>query len=148
MDEKIINFISKQTCANVCCVDEKGHPYCYTCFYSFESEEMLLHYKSSNETHHSVLLLRNPNVAGTILPDAFSILQIKGIQFEGMILPFDHSHTKNAISHFHKKHPIALAMPGEIWTIKLNSVKLTDNTLGFGKKLIWQREESEHHHAH
>ena len=148
MDEKIKNFINKQTCANVCCVDEKGHPYCYTCFYSFEIDEMLLHYKSSNETHHSVLVLRTPFVSGTILPDALNVMQIKGIPFEGLILPFDHSHTKNAISHFHKKHPIALAMPGEIWTIKLTSVKLTDNTLGFGKKLIWQREETETHHLH
>ena len=141
MNERISNFILKQTCASICCMDEKGHPYCFTCFYSFDSEEMLLHYKSSTETRHSVLLLRHPLVAGTILPDSLSILQIRGIQFEGFILPFDHSHTKNASSHFHQKHPVALAMPGEIWTVKLTSIKFTDNTLGFGKKLIWSREE-------
>jgi uncharacterized protein YhbP (UPF0306 family) len=30
-------------------------------------------------------------------------------------------------------------MPGEIWTIKINRIKYTDNTLGFGKKIIWER---------
>lgn len=139
-DDRIIQFISKQTCANVCCADEASHPHCYTCFYSFDPEEMLLHYKSSNETHHSTLLLKNPVVAGTIVPDTLNVLQIKGIQFRGIILPFDHSHYKDAAAHYHTKHPIGYMMPGEIWTIKLTSIKFTDNTLGFGKKLLWERE--------
>lgn len=78
-------------------------------------------------------------VAGTIVPDSLNVLQIKGIQFLGIILPFDHSHYKDASSHYHSKHLIALMMPGEIWTIKLTSIKFTDNTLGFGKKLLWER---------
>jgi uncharacterized protein YhbP (UPF0306 family) len=29
----------------------------------------------------------------------------------------------------------------EIWMVAPTMMKLTDNTLGFGKKLIWQSEE-------
>jgi hypothetical protein len=121
-------------------VDETGHPHCFTCFYSFDPEEMLLHYKSANETQHSALLLKKPLVAGTIVPDALDVLHIKGVQFQGIILPFDHSHYKDASTHYHGKHPVALLMPGEIWTIKLLTIKFTDNTLGFGKKQLWERE--------
>jgi hypothetical protein len=36
---------------------------------------------------------------------------------------------------------MALAMPGHIWTIQLTEIKMTDNTLGFGKKIAWSRSE-------
>ena len=35
---------------------------------------------------------------------------------------------------------MALAVAGEIWTIKMDSIKMTDSTLGFGKKITWERE--------
>lgn len=140
MNDKINEFIAKQTCGNLCCVDKQGNPYCFSFFYSFNSEKGLLHYKSSNDTRHSEIILSNPSVAGTILPDKLNMLQIKGIQFEGVILPNEHVLAKHASSHYHKKHPVALAMPGEIWTIQINNIKFTDNSLGFGKKILWGRE--------
>tara|TARA_B100000508_G_scaffold18974_1_gene12660 strand:- start:1065 stop:1169 length:105 start_codon:yes stop_codon:yes gene_type:complete len=30
-------------------------------------------------------------------------------------------------------------MSGRIWAIELIGIKMTDNTLGFGKKLIWTK---------
>ena len=141
MEESIRKFIKKQTCANICCVDEKGNPYCFSCFYSFNEQEGVLHYKSGLDTHHSALITANPVIAGTILPDKLNVLQVKGIQFEGIVLTADHSFMKNASSHYHKKYPFALAMTGEIWTVQLNSIKMTDSKLGFGEKIIWSREE-------
>lgn len=142
MKTSIDKFIEKQTCASICCVDEYNLPYCFTCFYSYNSEDTLLYYKTTADTHHSVLLLKNPSVAGAIQPDKLNLLKIKGVQFEGIVLPNDHLLTKNASSHYYKKHPVALTMPGEIWTIQINSIKFTDNTLGFGSKLKWKRVES------
>ena len=80
-------------------------------------------------------------MAGTILPDKLNVLQVKGVQFEGVILPQDHPASKSASTHYYKKHPMAIAMPGDIWTIQVNSIKFTDNSLGFGKKLTWSRVE-------
>ncbi|MGB3007274.1 MAG: pyridoxamine 5'-phosphate oxidase family protein [Chitinophagaceae bacterium] len=139
MNDKIIEFIAKQTCGNLCCVDKKGNPWCFSFFYSYDENEVLLHYKSSEETRHTPIINANPAVAGTILPDKLNLLQIKGIQFEGIVLPFDHPLAKHASSHYYKKHPVGIAMPGEIWTIRVNNIKFTDNTLGFGKKLLWER---------
>jgi uncharacterized protein YhbP (UPF0306 family) len=52
----------------------------------------------------------------------------------------DHLFSRDASSHYHKKYPFALAMPGEIWTVQINSIKMTDSKLGFGKKITWNRE--------
>jgi uncharacterized protein YhbP (UPF0306 family) len=34
-------------------------------------------------------------------------------------------------------------MPGEVWTIELLTMKMTDNTLAFGKKIIWEKNQIE-----
>jgi uncharacterized protein YhbP (UPF0306 family) len=31
-------------------------------------------------------------------------------------------------------------LPAPVWEIRLDEVKFTDNTLGFGKKMHWQRD--------
>ena len=139
MNERISEFISKQTCGTLACVDETGSTWCFSFFYSFDEENKLLFYKSSNDTRHSIIIHGNPKVSGTILPDKLNFMAIKGVQFEGVILSADDPLAAQASAHYHKKHPVALAMNGEVWTIRLDHVKFTDNTLGIGKKLNWVR---------
>jgi uncharacterized protein len=140
MNGHIIQFIKKQTCASVCCVNEQGSPYCFSCFYVFNSEEGLLYFKSSASAHHSTIVSNNFSVAGTILPDKLNVLMVEGLQFTGSILPEDHPSTQQAAMHYYKKNPAALAIPGELWTIQIDQIKMTDSTLGFGKKITWNRE--------
>ena len=137
MNEIIVNFLQKQTCATVCSVDEEGKPWCFSCFYVFNAIEGLIYYKSSADTHHSILIKNNPSVAGSILPDKLNTLQVKGVQFEGIVLEGNHPLTEYAAVQYYKKNPVAMAMPGEIWTIQLRHIKMTDSTLGFGKKITW-----------
>lgn len=139
MNEKIAAYISKQTCGNLACVDEQGNSWCFSFFYSFDEEAGLLYYKSSTDTRHSIIIHTNPKVSGTILPDKLNFLAIKGIQFEGVVLSADDPMAVNASAHYHQKHPMALAMAGQVWTIRLDHLKFTDNALGFGKKLNWNR---------
>jgi uncharacterized protein YhbP (UPF0306 family) len=40
---------------------------------------------------------------------------------------------------------VAVAMKAPVWRLKLNYIKMTDNTLGFGKKLLWDRGMSDIH---
>jgi uncharacterized protein YhbP (UPF0306 family) len=139
MNENIDAFIQEHTCANIACLDANNQPYCFSCFYAVDIQEGLLYFKSSTDTNHAAFLLSNPIVAGTILPDKLNKLQVKGIQLEGIVLSFDHEQAKNAARNYYKAHPIAMAMSGEVWTIQINRIKYTDNTLGFGKKIIWER---------
>jgi uncharacterized protein len=140
MNETIIHFLQGQTCATICCVDELDKPYCFSCFFASNSEEVLLYFKSSADSHHSVLMKKNPFIAGTILPDKLNMLVVKGLQFEGILLDAHHPFTEKASGYYHKKHLMALAIPGEIWTIQINCIKMTDSTKGFGKKITWNRE--------
>lgn len=139
--ENIIRFLQKQTCATISLVNEQGRPYCFNCFYAFNSEDGLLYFKSSATTYHVGLLKANPFTAGTILPDKLNVLMVKGVQFEGIVLQEDDPLTQNASRIYHKKHPLALAINGETWTIRLQRIKLTEGTKGFGKKFTWCRED-------
>jgi uncharacterized protein YhbP (UPF0306 family) len=141
MNENIPKFIRQQTCASISCVDEKGRPYSFSCFYAFNEKEGLLYYKSSLETKHSQIILEHPFVSGTILPDKLNKLRIRGLQFEGEVLPAIHPDAKDAADNYYKSHPLAMAIGGEVWTIRISNIKFTDSALGFGKKMGWKREE-------
>ena len=106
MNENITRFLQQQTCATICCVDEQGKPYCFSCFYAFNIEKGLLYFKSSIDSHHSVLMKKNPFIAGTVLPDKLNSLLVKGIQFEGIVLDELHLLTKQSSNYYHKKHRI------------------------------------------
>ncbi len=141
MINNIAKFIEQQTCASICCVDEKNQPYCFSCYYAFHRETGIMYFKSSSNSHHAALLKNNPQIAGTVLPDKLSKLLVKGIQFEGIALETNDALMKDAMRYYLEQHPLAIAVPGELCGIQINHIKMTDSTLGFGKKFIWKRME-------
>ena len=142
MKENITEFLDSQTCASVCCIDSNKAPYCFSCYYAFNAADALLYFKSSADTTHGRLLEQNPQIAGTILPDKLVKLTTRGIQFTGTLLQENDLQRKDAGNRYYQKFPLALAVPGHIYTIRLNSIKMTDSTLGFGKKILWTREQA------
>lgn len=141
MESRIADFIKKQKVATICCVDEDGLPYCFSCFFAFSNDPCLLFFKTNNATHHAMIMRKNRTVAGTIMPDKLNVLAIKGIQFQGIVLPPDETNTIQASIIYHSKYPFALAMAGDVWKIELTNIKMTDNSRGFGKKLSWNKTE-------
>ena len=137
MNPTIIEFLQSQSCANIACLDLAGNPYSFSCFYVFHPELNQLYFKSSTDSAHAGFLISSPAVSGTVLPDKLNKLMVKGVQLEGVCLDEDHALAKGASQYYHKKNPMALAMSGKVWTIQLQHVKLTDSSLGFGKKLHW-----------
>lgn len=71
------------------------------------------------------------------MPDKLHALAIKGIQFHGMVLPASDERTKDASFRYHASFPFASVVPGEVWTIQLSHIKMTDSTNGFGAKIVW-----------
>ncbi len=141
MNETIIQFLQQQTCASICTVDETGKPYCFSCFYAFNETAGLIYFKSSANSRHAALMKNNLFVAGTVLPDRLNKISTRGIQFEATVLDTEQLLVKHSFGIYLKKHPLALAMPGDIWVLQINHIKMTDSTLGFGKKIIWHREK-------
>lgn len=139
MNERIIEFIQQQTCATICCIAENGEPHCFSAFYALDARKALLHYKSSADTRHSRILSANAWVAGTILPDKLQKLAVQGIQFNGVLLPKEHKEAENAEFIYHKRYPFATAIEGDVRTLQLTEIKMTDGTLVFGEKIKWKR---------
>ena len=139
VDKDILEFIEEQKCANICCLKPNGTPYCFSCYFAFDNDDMMLFFKSSSDTNHIPYLLANQNIAGTILPDKLKNLIVQGIQFEGIFILDDEVLFKKASKKYHSKFPFALMIPGKIWVVQLNTIKMTDSTKGFGTKINWQR---------
>jgi len=124
-------------------------PQCATLFFVYDalhpkstSSSLTAHVSfivaSDTKTEHIQNLLANENVAGTIALETKSIGKIQGIQFQAkMSLSEDLEDKKQ----YFKAFPYALAMNPTLWKIKISSMKLTDNRLGFGTKLIWKFSE-------
>lgn len=138
MDKKISAFILAQTALTIA-TSIDSIPYCATCFYAYIEKDNLLVFKSDTETKHISDALLNNKVAGSILMDKTEIGKIKGIQFNGIFFTPKEDHLKDAQKGYYFKFPYAAAMKGDLWAIELTSVKFTDNTLGFGKKIIWEK---------
>ena len=141
MNDKILAFLKKQNAASICCVNEMNESYSFSCFFVFNSAENLLYYKSTASAYHSKILLQNPKVSGTIMPDKLNKLAVKGIQFTGVVLNEDDPVWMDVFKHYHSRFPLTVAIPGVVRTIQLNQLKMTDNVPGFFKRHSWQREE-------
>lgn len=136
-DQLIIAFLKSQTVLTLATA-VFNKPYCATCFYAYSEQSNVLIFKSSKDTVHVQNGLQNNLVSGSILPDRLIAGKVKGVQFSGVFSSPDAGLLDEAKKKYYKKYPFALAVPGEIWVVRLNALKFTDNTLGFGKKLIWE----------
>ncbi len=137
---RIWEFITAQTVLNLATsVDDS--PYCCSCFYVLDESQKMLVFKSGEGTRHEKDIERQPEVAGTILPDLSSLGTIKGIQFMGNIVDPTENERDAMIGSYYRKYPYARAMKGNFRFIGLTFVKMTDNTLGIGKKIIWDKTE-------
>jgi uncharacterized protein len=142
MDKAIQHFFETESNLTFCTV-EGDAPYCANCFYAFIEDGNYLVIKSSESTQHIKNALLNDKVAGTVVPNIHKIGNIKGIQFTGKFSVPQNELFTRAKTKYYLKHPVSIALPGELWLIELESVKMIDNTMGFGKKLKWEKEVHE-----
>jgi len=106
-------------------------------FYAYLTEEKLFVVASDPQTEHMRNVAKNPNVAGTIVLETVSVGKIEGLQFKAMMYKAEDN---KVITAYFKRFPYAKVLNPLLWIIKPMSMKLTDNRLGFGKKLNWTRD--------
>jgi uncharacterized protein YhbP (UPF0306 family) len=63
--------------------------------------------------------------------------KIRGIQFQGLVSEPEGEDLPLAKSAYLKRFPVAMLMDTHLWMVELTHIKMTDNKLGFGKKIIW-----------
>lgn len=131
--QKIDTFLQKHHVLTLATTDKEELSAC-NLFYAFDAQKISFVVASSDETTHIKHILHNPKVAGTVVLETKIVGKIEGVQFRGELLPLDDDELKKL---YFKSFPYALAMSPKLWQIKIDYFKLTDNTLGFGKKIIW-----------
>ncbi len=139
IDKRIVRFIKKHHVLTVAsCV--KDNPWTSNCFYAFMEEEICFVFTTDDDTRHGKEFEINPKVAGSVVLETKIIGKIRGLQFEGTASKPEGSLYKKAKKAYLKKFPFAVLMKTNLWIVRLNHAKLTDNRLGFGKKVIWDTE--------
>lgn len=134
MEEKFHLFLKDHHVLNLAtCKDNQ--PYACSCFYAFSPQNACFVVASDPKTRHLQEALANPLVAGTVTLETKTVGQIQGMQFTG--------HLSQALAQdkslYYKTYPFALALRPSLWRIRIDYAKLTDNRLGFGKKLEFFR---------
>ncbi|HZJ74123.1 MAG TPA: pyridoxamine 5'-phosphate oxidase family protein [Perlabentimonas sp.] len=138
-DKRIVSFINNHHVLTLAtCNDEE--PYCANCFYVYMEEDNSLVFTSDFDTKHIRQVSHNVYVAGSIVLETEIIGKLRGIQLQGIVSEArDELYTKARAAYL-KRFPVAMLMKTTLWVIDLTFLKFTDNTLGFGKKLIWEKE--------
>jgi uncharacterized protein YhbP (UPF0306 family) len=139
-DQKIVAFLKKHHVLTLStCVDHQ--PWCANCFYAFDAEKITMVFTSDFGTRHIKEGVQNSRVAGSVVLETSVVGKIQGIQFSGELFLSDGEEAGETNSLYLKRFPFAILMNTTLWKLRVDYAKMTDNRLGFGKKLIWERKE-------
>ena len=131
----LIRYLKKQHVLSLC-AHHGDDMWCASCFYVFDETRMAFWLMTEPATRHGALMQRNPQVAGSINGQPKSVLLIKGVQYRGRIQLTDEARARQA---YQKRFPVAKKVTAPLWEIVVDELKMTDNALGFGTKITWQR---------
>ncbi|MDA7817858.1 pyridoxamine 5'-phosphate oxidase family protein [Sulfurimonas sp.] len=131
--DKIDNFLQEHHVLSLATYSEGELSSC-NLFYAYDKNNISFVVASSDETTHIKNITSNPKVAGSIVLETKTVGKIQGVQFRGVFSDLEDGSLKDL---YFKSFPYAISMNPKLWVIKVNYFKMTDNRLGFGKKLIW-----------
>jgi uncharacterized protein YhbP (UPF0306 family) len=139
VDNRVIRFFRKHHVLTIS-TSVENEPWCANCFYVYLEEENSLVFTTDIDTRHGKEFIENPLVAGSVVLETIVIGKIRGIQFQGTVSEPDGEMLSKAKWAYLKKFPPAALMDTHLWVIKLTHIKMTDNRLGFGGKIIWTHD--------
>ena len=139
IETRIIKFFRKHHVLTVATSSEQ-EPWCANCFYVYLEEENAIVFTTDADTRHGKEFLKNPLVAGSVVLETMRLGKIQGIQFQGVVSEPEGEMLSKAKWAYLKKFPPAVLMDTHLWIVKLTLIKMTDNRLGFGKKILWTHD--------
>ena len=136
IDRRITRFFRKHHVLTIA-TTVRNEPWCANCFYVYLEEENALVFTTDSDTRHGKEFSMNSLVAGSVVLETMVFGKIRGIQFQGIVSEPEDELLAMAKSGYLKRFPVAALMDFRLWVVKLTLIKMTDNRLGFGKKLMW-----------
>ncbi|MFI3280685.1 MAG: pyridoxamine 5'-phosphate oxidase family protein [Rikenellaceae bacterium] len=132
MDERVIKFIKKHHVLTLATAKDNA-PYCANAFYAYDAKRNRFIFTSDTATRHGSEMTNNPQVAASIVWETKIVGKIQGLQLTGGVVEADQEDR----GYYIKRFPYTALAELTLWAIEPQEIKYTDNTLGFGKKLIW-----------
>jgi uncharacterized protein len=140
VETRIIKFFRKHHVLTIA-TSAENEPWCANCFYAYLEEDNALVFTSDADTRHGKEFKENSFVAGSVVLETMQVGKIQGIQFQGIVSEPEGEMLSKAKWAYLKKFPPAVLMNTHLWIVRLTLIKMTDNRLGFGKKILWTHDE-------
>lgn len=138
-DKKIVGFIGRHHVMTLAtCLGPQ--PWCANLFYAYMEQENLFVFTSDSATRHAGEAIANPLASGSVVLESKVVGRLQGLQFSGIVRRAGKDEKQRAHRAYLKRFPYAAVAELELWIFEPFTFKYTDNTLGFGKKLHWERE--------
>jgi uncharacterized protein YhbP (UPF0306 family) len=138
--KSIQQFLQRQHILTLC-VHAPEKIWAANCFYVFDVKAEAFYILSKLETEHAVMMLHSPQVVGTVNVDTTVVSQIQGIQYKATAMQLTGNVMQGAYEQYYAQFPFAQVMPAPIWRLGLTYIKFTDNTKGFGSKIVWEKSK-------
>ena len=116
VDERIARFLGRHHVLTLATAAD-GTPYCANAFYAYDKGRNRLVFTSDLSTRHAREMLAERRVAASVVLKTRIVGKVQGLQLW---------------------FPYAALAELTLWALVPDYLKFTDNTLGFGKKLIWK----------
>jgi len=138
VDERIVEFIRQHHILTLA-TSFDNRPWCATCYYAYLREQNVFIITSDPETRHIGDFLNEGSgrVACAIALETRLVGMIRGVQITGQMEAADGDWLTLARKAYLKRFPVARLATLHLWIIRPDLIKMTDNRLGFGKKLYW-----------
>lgn len=138
--DKIVSYIKANTVLTLCTA-RAGEPWAANAYYAFDATAMTLYVLTRLETRHGADMLENNRIAGTIASQQRNPARIRGLQWTATAGMLAGAAEQAGRAVYDRRFPFARLQQAPLWALRLETLKLTDNTLGFGSKLRWTRPD-------
>ena len=138
IERRIIRFLRRHHVLTIA-TSANNEPWCANCFYVYLKDENAVVFTTDRETRHGQEFIKNSLVAGSVVLETRITGKIRGIQFQGIVTELEGKMLQKASRAYLRRFPVAALMETRLWMVELTHIKMTDNRLGFGKKLVWEK---------
>ena len=139
-DPRILKFIGEHHVLTLA-ISHRNTPWCAHCFYCYMPSRNLFVFTSDSDTRHISDFLESGNniVAAGVYLETRMVGKIRGLQMTGAMRLLEGTELKEAKRAYLSAFPVARLTKLHLWGLEPDFLKLTDNRLGFGTKLVWKQ---------
>lgn len=114
-------------------------------FYAVADTGKTLLFMSRSNTDHINNIMQNPRVAASMFLETKQIGVMRGVQIRGFVECLEGDEKKRLEKIYYQTHSAARALKVtgksvQLYALRVQSAKLIDTRLGFGKHILWDSE--------